>query len=36
MTIWMSRGRHWSSSGPTPDAIVATIPEAAALILGSN
>jgi FMN phosphatase YigB (HAD superfamily) len=36
MTIWMSRGRHWSSSGPTPDAIVATIPEAAALILGPN
>jgi FMN phosphatase YigB (HAD superfamily) len=32
-TIWMSRGRNWSSSGPTPDATVASIREAVAVIL---
>lgn len=35
-TIWMSRGRNWSSPGPTPDATVVTIPDAVAVMLGSN
>jgi len=35
-TIWMSRGRNWSSPGPTPDATVVTIPDAVGVMLGSN
>jgi FMN phosphatase YigB (HAD superfamily) len=34
-TVWMSRGRAWTSPEPVPDAIAGTIPEAVAVILGS-
>jgi HAD superfamily hydrolase (TIGR01549 family) len=32
-TIWMSRGREWPTSGPSPDVIASSIPEAAAFLL---
>jgi putative hydrolase of the HAD superfamily len=32
-TIWIARGRTWTSPDPAPDAIVATVPEAIKIIL---
>jgi HAD superfamily hydrolase (TIGR01509 family) len=34
-TVWMRRGRAWERGEPAPDAIVDTVPEAAAVILNS-
>jgi putative hydrolase of the HAD superfamily len=35
-TIWMSRGREWTLTGFTPDAIVSSIPEAATYLLSQE
>jgi putative hydrolase of the HAD superfamily len=34
-TIWMSRGREWALTGFTPDAVVTSIPNAAAYLLSN-
>jgi putative hydrolase of the HAD superfamily len=33
-TIWMARGREWTSSDQAPSAVAETIPEAVSIILG--
>jgi HAD superfamily hydrolase (TIGR01549 family) len=35
-TIWMARGRVWGPVEPGPDAIVATVPQAVAIILSDQ
>jgi putative hydrolase of the HAD superfamily len=35
-TVWIARGRTWTSADPVPDAIVATVPQAVKIILKSG
>jgi putative hydrolase of the HAD superfamily len=35
-TIWFHRGRTWELGGPPPDAVVADVPSAVAVILGEH
>jgi putative hydrolase of the HAD superfamily len=35
-TIWIARGREWTSPDPSPDAVVLTVPQAVTIILESD
>jgi putative hydrolase of the HAD superfamily len=35
-TIWIARGRTWTSTDPVPDSVVETVPQAVKLILESD
>ena len=35
-TIWIARGRTWTSPDPAPDAVVTTVPQAIKIILESD